>query len=86
MVAVLCFGLVPLGVAAVVIGLRRHRAVGEIEELDVLQMPNAMNVSLHGPTLMVFMVFMPAWPLLFSYMLKQKRKVLGLSLRKRKTR
>jgi len=55
--------------------------------LDVLQMPNALNISLHGPTLMrVFMsCYMPVWPLLFSYMLNQRGKVLGGgSLLKRK--
>jgi hypothetical protein len=52
-----------------------------------LQMPNALNISLHGPTLMrVFMsCYMPVWPLLFSYMLNQRGKVLGGgSLLKRK--
>lgn len=83
--------LYPLGVASeLALAYASIGPLGKSKKLDVLQMPNAMNVSLHGPTLMrVFMsCYMPAWPLLFSYMLKQRGKVLGgaASLRKRKTR
>ena len=83
--------LYPLGVASeLALAYASIGPLGKSKKLDVLQMPNAMNVSLHGPTLMrVFMsCYMPVWPLLFSYMLKQRGKVLGgaASLRKRKTR
>jgi len=83
--------LYPLGVASeLALAYASIGPLGKSKKLDVLQMPNAMNVSLHGPTLMrVFMsCYMPVWPLLFSYMLKQRGKVLGgaSSLRKRKTR
>ena len=83
--------LYPLGVASeLALAYASIGPLGKSKKLDVLRMPNAMNVSLHGPTLMrVFMsCYMPVWPLLFSYMLKQRGKVLGgaASLRKRKTR
>lgn len=83
--------LYPLGVASEnALAYASIGPLGKSKKLDVLQMPNAMNVSLHGPTLMkVFMsCYMWGWPLLFSYMLKQRGKVLGgaASLRKRKTR
>jgi len=80
--------LYPLGVASEL--ALAHASIGPLRKsknLDVLQMPNALNISLHGPTLMrVFMsCYMPVWPLLFSYMLTQRGKVLGGgSLLKRK--
>jgi len=80
--------LYPLGVASEL--ALAHASIGPLgksKNLDVLQMPNALNISLHGPTLMrVFMsCYMPVWPLLFSYMLNQRGKVLGGgSLLKRK--
>lgn len=79
--------LYPLGVASeLALAHASLEPLAKSKILDVLQMPNAINVSLHGPTLMrVFMCcYLPLWPLLFSYMLKQRRKVLGAT--KRKTR
>ena len=79
--------LYPLGVTSeLALAHASLEPLAKSKILDVLQMPNAINVSLHGPTLMrVFMCcYLPLWPLLFSYMLKQRRKVLGAT--KRKTR
>jgi hypothetical protein len=42
-------------------------------------MPNAANISFHLPTvmLMFFAGYVPGFPMLYSYMLGQRKKVLG---------
>lgn len=42
-------------------------------------MPNAANVSFHFPTVVIvfFAGYIPGFPMLFSYMLSQRKKVLG---------
>ena len=42
-------------------------------------MPNAYNVSVHFPTIQIlfFLGYVPGFPMLYQYMLKQRRTVLG---------
>ena len=47
-------------------------------------MPNPYNISIHFPTLLVvfFMGYVPGFPMLFQYMLTQRKSVLAPKAKK----
>ena len=71
--------LYPIGVASeLALAKRAIASIAKSKILDFVEMPNRLNVSVHGPTLMkVFMsCYAFGFPVLYSYMLAQRKKVI----------